>query len=45
MFDLYLILHAALCLLERYLEKNINTTEIVESFVQSDSAESEQEST
>lgn len=42
MLNLYLILHAALFLLESYLERDINTKVIVESFKQSASDESEQ---
>lgn len=45
MFNLYLILHVAVCLLERYLERDINTKETVESFERSASDESEQTST
>ena len=45
MFNLYLILHSAVRLLERYLQKDINTKEIVELFEQSASDESEQTST
>lgn len=40
--NLYLNLDAAVCFFERYLERDINTKEIVESLEQSASDETEQ---
>lgn len=45
MFNLYLILHDPVCLLEMYLERDVNTKEIVESFEQNASDEPEQTNT